>query len=730
HARLVAIDRTAAEAAPGVLLVATAEDLAAEGIGDIPCLIPVRNHDGTEMHQAPWPVLARDRVRHVGEAVALVVAETLDQARDAAEAIEVDYQPLAAVADIEAALGGDAPRVHEAVPGNRVFDWACGDAGAVDRAFAAAAHVTAIDLVNNRVIANSLETRCSRAEYDPDRDRVTLYSSTQGPDFLHGVLAERVLGWGRERLRCVTTDVGGGFGMKVFVYPEHVLLAWAARRLSRAVRYAPERGEAMISDVHGRDHRTRAEAALDGQGRILAVRVHTRADLGAYLSNYGAFIPTDCGAPMLTGCYAIPAFHDRVEGVLTHTVPVDAYRGAGRPEAIYVIERLIDAAARELGLAQDLIRRRNLVRPGQMPYRSAYGCVYDSGEFEALMDQALADADWTGFPARRTEAAARDRLRGIGLALYVERCGGGTPLPARVAFDDDRLTVYSGTQSNGQGHETAFTQILAERLAIDPDRIRVVQGDTDYTPTGYTGGSRSLPVGGAAVAVAARAVIDKGRRLAAHRLEAAEEDIEYREGAFAIVGTDRRIDLFELAHAARDPAVLPEGESPGLDSEGAFQPPEATYPNGCHVCEVEIDPETGAVILVRYTVVDDFGAVINPLLLAGQIHGGIVQGIGQALWEEARYDAEGQLLSGSFMDYALPRADAVPAFSLAWRNIPCRTNPLGVKGAGEAGTVGALPAVVNACVDALEPAVGHCPLDMPVTPEQVWRRLRRGFSSG
>jgi carbon-monoxide dehydrogenase large subunit len=512
--------------------------------------------------------------------------------------------------------------------------------------------------------------------------------------------------------------------MKVFVYPEHALIAWAARKLRRALRYTPERSEAMQSDVHGRDHRTRAEAALDDEGRILAIRVHTRANMGAYLSNYGPFIPTDCGAPMLTGCYAIPALHYRVEGILTHTVPVDAYRGAGRPEAIYVIERLVDVAARETGLGPVEMRRRNFVTPGQMPYRNAYGCVYDSGEFEALMDRALEEADWVGFDQRRAEAESRGRLRGLGLAMYIERCGGGAPLPARVAFnDDDTVTVYSGSQSNGQGHETAYTQILSERLGIDAERIRVVQGDTDRTPPGFTGGSRSVPVGGAAVADAALRVVDKGRRLAAHRLEAAEEDIEFADGWFTIVGTDRRVDLFELARLARDPGNLPEGEMPGLDSEGSFRPPEATYPNGCHVCEVEIGPDTGKVWVAHYTVVDDFGAVINPLLLAGQIHGGIAQGIGQALYEQAFYDPDGQLLSATFQDYCMPRADNLPSFRLGLRNVPCTTNPLGIKGAGEAGTVGAPPAVVNACVDALFPGTGITHVDMPVTPEKVWRLL-------
>lgn len=724
HALIRAIDTTAARAAPGVLLVATGAELAADGVKDIPCLIPLKNRDGSDRAEAPWPVLARDRVRHVGEALALVVAETTLAARDALELIEVDFEPLDAVADPDVALSEDAPRVHEVVAGNRVFDWASGDVAAVDAAFEQAARRVALDLINNRVIACSMETRCSLAEYDPDSGRSTLYSSTQGPAFLHGVLPGRVLPIDKSQLRCVTTDVGGGFGMKVFVYPEHAALVWASRRLRRAVRYTPERSEAMLSDVHGRDHRTHAEAAFDEQGRMLAMRVDTRANMGAYLSNYAPFIPTDCCAPMLSGCYAIPAIHYRVRGVLTHTVPIDAYRGAGRPEGNYVIERLLDAAARELGLAPDTLRRRNFIPAEAMPFRTAYGCVYDSGEFEALMDQALEAADWTGFETRRRESAVRGRLRGHGLAMYVERCGGGAPIPARVAFnDDDTVTVYSGSQSNGQGHETAFTQILSERLGIDAERIRVVQGDTDRTPPGYTGGSRSVPVGGAAVANAAGLVLDKGRRLAAHELGVAEEDLEYHDGCFEIPGSNWRIELFELARLARDPARLPEGESPGLDSEGSFKPPEATYPNGCHVCEVEIDPETGVVEVVAYSVVDDFGAVINPLLLAGQVHGGIVQGIGQALYEHARYDETGQLLTGTLMDYCLPRADTVPRFKLGLRNVPCTTNPLGIKGAGEAGTVGALATVVNACVDALQPATGITHIDMPVTPEKVWLLL-------
>ncbi|MFO1349935.1 MAG: xanthine dehydrogenase family protein molybdopterin-binding subunit [Gammaproteobacteria bacterium] len=726
HALIKRIDTSAARQAPGVALVLTGADVVAEGLEGNPCLVPLNNRDGSPRADTPSPILAGDKVRYVGEPVALVVADTLNQARDAAELIAIDFEALPAATDTIGATEPGAAQVWEHIPHNIAFDWGNGDQTAVEAAFANAAHVTKVRLVNNRIVVNSMEPRPVLAEYDPTSDRSTLYTSNQGPSFVQGPTAA-ILKLDKAKLRCMTADVGGGFGMKVFNYPEYALTVWASRKLKRAVRYSPERSDAFVSDVHGRDNVSYAEAALDGAGRLLALRVTTYGNLGAYLSNFGPMIVTQAGTHMLSGVYQVPAVYVNVKGVLTNTVPVDAYRGAGRPEAAYVIERVIDAAARELNLSPAEIRRRNFIAPEQMPYKTPLGNTYDSGEFATIMDKALAKADWAGFAARRREAEGRGRLRGIGMAYYIERCGGGNPLPAIVQFnDDDTLTVLSATQTNGQGHETSFLQILVERLGVPPERIKIVQGDTDRTPAGISGGSRSLPVGGAAIAGAADEIVKKGKLVAAQVLEAAAGDIEFKEGMFGIVGTDRRKTLFEVARAAKNPAHLPSGVEPGLDTTYAFKPSEATYPNGCHVCEVEIDRATGAVSIKRYTVVDDFGAIINPLLLAGQVHGGIAQGAGQALLEQSLYDPDsGQLLTGSFMDYAMPRADLLPPIDFNMHNVPCQTNPLGIKGAGEAGAVGAPPAVVNAVVDALQPVIGIVPIDMPVTAEKVWALLRQ-----
>jgi len=724
HADIQSLDAEVARNAPGVLSILTGDDVAREGLGLMPCMIPITSRDGRERGETPWPMLAQNRVRFVGEPVAVVIAETLNQARDAAELIEVDYEPLEAAIDTVGATQPGQPQLWEHSPNNIIFDWESGDQNTVDQAFEQAARRVKVELVNNRIIANSMETRAILVDYDTAEQRSILYSSTQGPSFIQAPIAQ-ILKMPAEKLRCVTTDVGGGFGMKVFVYHESVLAVWASRKLKRAVRYTPERSDAFVSDVHGRDNVSIAEAAVDEQGVIQALRVTTYANMGAYLSNFGPFIPTDCGTNMLSGCYLLPHIYVNVKGVMSNTTPVDAYRGAGRPEATYVIERVIDVVGRELGLSPDEIRRRNFIRPQQMPFKTALGNVYDSGDFEAIMDAGMAAADWAGFEQRRHQARSQGKLRGIGLATYIERCGGGAPLPAKVQFnEDDTVTIFSGTQSNGQGHETSFMQILSDKLGIDAAKINVVQGDTDRTPAGFTGGSRSVPVGGMAVVRAAETIIDKGNKIAAHLLEAATADIEFSAGEYCIAGTDRKLDLFTIARAARDNAKLPEGVEPGLDAEGSFEPPEATYPNGCHVCEVEIDPATGVAEIVNYTVVDDFGAVINPLLLIGQVHGGIAQGVGQAIYECGLYDESGQLLTGSFMDYTLPRADTVPSIHFNMHNIPCTTNPLGIKGAGEAGAIGAPPAVVSAFVDALYPVSGISHIDMPITAQKVWRLLQ------
>ena len=715
HANILDIDTVAARKAPGVLAVLTGADAVADGLGDIPCLVPVTNIDGTPRADTPRPVLALKRVRHVGDPVALVVAETLAQAKDAAELIEIDYAPLPAVADTRGATRAGTPRAWDHIAGNLCFDIGAGsDKSAVDAALARAAHVSRLELVNNRVIANPIEPRAALADFDPASGRSTLYTPSQGPHVIHGQLAEAVLKIDKDQLRVISGNVGGAFGMKIFLHPEQPLLVWASRRLKRAVRWTADRSESFVSDVQGRDNFSVAELGLDADGHFLALRVTTDANMGAYLSNYAPFIP-QLALPMLSGVYRIPAIYANIRGVLTNTVPVDAYRGAGRPEAIYLIERIIDVAARELGLAPDELRRRNFVRPADLPYQTPVESCYDSGDFAGVMERAMQRADWAGFAARRAQARRRGRLRGIGLAMYIERCGGGEGDTVMLKVDPaGSVTLFSGMQDNGQGHATTFVQLLSDRLGLDASRIRVVQGDTDVVPAGLTGGSRFLAIGGVAAMSAADEVIDKGREAAAGLLEAAPADIDYRDGEYRIAGTDRAVSLFEVAKATG-----------GLAATHTRTPEAFTYPNGCHVCELEIDTDTGAVSIARYSVVDDFGRAINPLLLEGQVHGGTVQGIGQALLEMAHYDLEsGQLLSGSFMDYALPRADDVPSFDCSFHHTPGTSNPLGVKGAGEAGAVGAPPAVINAVVDALHAATGLKHIDMPATSEKLWRALR------
>ena len=726
HARIVRLDAAPARRMPGVLLALTAAEARADGLGDVPCTAPLTSRDGKPRHDTPRPLLADSVVRHVGQAVAFVIAETLAQARDAAEAIAVEYDPLPAVTETDAAIRPGAPQLFAHIPGNVVFDWDndMGDAKATDAAFAKAARTVTIELVNNRVVANSMEPRNAIAEYDPATDRSTLYTSTQGPHFVRNPLADAILKLPKEKLRVVTPNVGGGFGMKAFVYPEQALVVWASRKLGRPVKWQADRSEGFVSDNQGRDHRTRAELALDAGGRFLGLRVSILANLGAYLSPLGCFVPTR-SSDLVSGLYATPAIHVNVKGVCTNTVPVCAYRGAGRPEAAYLVERLVDAAARELGMPPDAIRRINFVPPSAMPYVSATKLAFDSGEFEKVMDQCMAAAEWSSFSARRAASERSGKLRGIGMATYTERCGGGIPETASIEFKEDRIELVMGNQEYGTGLITAYKQLVSDRLGIDPDRIDVIMGDTDRTPAGLTGGSRALPVAGAALWEASAQVIEKGRQIAAHMLEASAQDVVFADAVFAVPGTDLRLDIFEVAQAARDPRKLPAGMAPGLDVTHNRVPPAQTFPNGCHIVELEIDPDTGTLSIERYTIVDDFGRTINPLLLEGQVHGGIVQGIGQALLEHAVYDpGSGQLLSGSFMDYAMPRAGDMPSFAFATRNVPSTANPLGVKGAGEAGSVGAPPAVINAVVDALQPRTGLRHIDMPATPRRIWEALQ------
>jgi carbon-monoxide dehydrogenase large subunit len=730
HAIIHAIDTNAALGAPDVVAVLTGEDLARDGVGTIPCVSAVTNRDGSQMALPPRPALVRDQVRHVGDAVALVVAETAAQARDAADLIEVDYEMRSAVVDTGKALDPGQPAVWPAIdndhPGNLCFDWETGDRAAVERGMAAARHRVSLTLVNNRVVANSIEPRGAIGEYDPGDNSYTLWSSTQGSHFLRNLLAEHVFDIPENRIRVVTPDVGGGFGMKLFLYPEHVLVLWAAKRIGRPVKWVADRSEAFVTDTQGRDNVTRLDLALDQDFRFLGLAVELTANMGAYLSNFAPEIPTSSGAVMYSGVYAFPAIHVRVKGVYTNTVPVDAYRGAGRPEAAYAVERLIDYAARSLGIEADELRRRNFIRPEAMPHRTPLGLTYDSGDFARNFDDALTKADAAGFPARREEARRRFRLRGLGHAVYIEQSGFPPDEFAEARFDPSgTLTLLMGTQSSGQGHQTAYAQLAAEKLGLPLEKIRVLQGDTAAIGFGRgTGGSRSLPVGGAALVHAADKLIDKGKKIAAHKLEAAEADIAFADGVFAIAGTDRSVTLDAVARAAFNPGELPPSLEPGFAESGHFTPPAPTFPNGCHVCEVEIDPDTGLIEIMRYLVVDDFGTVINPLLLAGQVHGGIAQGVGQAMLERTVYDPEsGQLLTGNLTDYAMPHADTLPRIEFSYNIVPCRTNPLGVKGAGEAGAIGAPPALVNAVIDAVaEFGIDH--LDMPLTPQILWQALR------
>ena len=730
HADIKGIDTSAAQKAPGVLLVLTGEDVKKAGFGDLPCLVPIENRDGTQRGETPRPMLAQGRVRHVGDPVALVVAETLEQAKDASELIEVDYAARPhTVGTFESAQPG-APLVHDHIKSNIVFDWEMGDRAGTDAAFAKAAKVVKLQIVNNRLVVNSMETRGAIAEYDAKDDRSTLWVSSQGVSVIRPVLAEMVLKIGLAKLRLRTGDVGGGFGMKIFVHPEYPLVIWASRTLKRTVKWIPDRQEAFQSDVQGRDHVSIAEMALDKDARFIGCRITTYAALGAYLSHFSAFIPTMAGTSMLAGLYQTPAIYVNVKGVMTNTVPTDAYRGAGRPEAAYLLERFVDHIARETGLSPDEIRKRNLVKPDQIPWNTALGDSYDSGDFDNVMRKAMDKADWKGFPARRAAALAKGKWRGIGMSTYVEKCSGAPAESAIAKFNaDDTLSLYLGSQSNGQGQETAMTQIASAQLGVDAERIRIVQGDSDTTPEGMTGGSRSVAVAGAAVLGVADKIIAKGKLVAASAMEAAAGDIDYADGTFRIVGTDRAMSLFEVAKAARDPKHAPPGdkggEQPGLDDEFTRTPDFSTFPNGCHICEIEIDPDTGTQEIVNYNVMDDFGMALNPLLLQGQIHGGIGQGVGQALTEHTVYDKDsGQLLSGSLMDYALPRADVMPAIHFDMHNSPCTTNPLGAKGAGEAGAIGAPPAVINAIVDALQPHTGLKHVDMPVTAASLWAAIQ------
>jgi carbon-monoxide dehydrogenase large subunit len=719
HADIRGIDAAAARHAPGVLAVLTAEDVATDGLGAFVDDQSPENFDGAAAPSPPWPILARGRVRHVGEAVAFIVAGTESAARDAAELIDVDYDPLPAVSDVTDAAAAGAPRLWPEAPGNIAAETRTGDAAAAERAFASAAHVTRLELVDNRVVVAQTEPPAALGEYDADAGRYTLHVPSQGVHVIREFIARDVLKIPEDELRVVTGDVGGGFGLRTFPTPEHVLVLWAARRVGRPVKWVGERGDAMASDFHARDKVTSAELALDADHRILAVRVDTIANVGAYAAPRCRSVPTRGFPVSITGVYRVGCNFARVRCVFSNSIMTNAYRGAGRPEGIYVIERLIDAAAAELGISPVDLRRRNLVSAADMPWDTGTGEIYDSGDFARNLDDAIERADVAGFGERRTISGVRGRRRGLGVSTYVKINGGVPDEAAGVSIDGAGMaTLAIGSQSNGQGHETAYGQLVADGLGIPVGSVTLHQGDTAVFGTGQgTGGSSAISVGGVAVAQAVEGVVEQGKGIAAGLLQAGTGEIDFSEGAFSVRDTSRSVTLAEVARAALD-AGKP------LAARAHYHASAKTYANGCHICEVEIDPATGRIEIARYTVVDDIGRVLNPVLAEGQVHGGVAQGIGQALVENCVYDREtAQLLTGSFLDYCLPRADDLPSFTVAFNEIACTTNPLGVKGVGEAGTTGALPAVVGAVVDALS-QYGIRHIDMPLTPERIWRAIR------
>ena len=736
HARLRSIDIGGARGAPGVLAVYTAEDLA--GIGGLPCGWLIKSIDGSPMKEPKHPVLAEGKVRYVGEQIALVVAETAAQAKAAAALIDVDYDVLPAVVDT-ASAAGNSTCVHDLAPDNVCYTWEIGDESAVTAAFAQEAHVTRLDLINNRLIPNAIEPRAANARYSAADDSYTLYVTSQNPHVERLLMTAFVLGLPEHKMRVIAPDVGGGFGSKIYLYAEETALVWASRRVGRPIKWTAERSESFLTDAHGRDHVTTAELALDAQGHFLALRVRTTANMGAYLSTFASSIPTILYATLLAGQYATPQIHCTVQAVFTNTAPVDAYRGAGRPEATYLLERIVELAARELGIDPVALRRRNFIR--KFPHATPVGLTYDTGDYEATLNRVLDLADVAGYPARKQASAAKGLLRGIGYSCYIEACGLAPSniagaLGARAGLFEagevrvhptGKVTVFTGSHSHGQGHETTFAQVVADRLGISLEDVDIQHGDTGKVLFGMgTYGSRSLAVGGSAIVKAVDKIISKGRKIAAHLLEASDADVEFENGEFRIAGTDRKKTFAEIALTAYVPHNYPLDKlEPGLNENAFYDPTNFTYPAGSYVCEVEVDRETGKVRVDRFSASDDFGNVINPMIVEGQVQGGIAQGIGQALLEGCCYNEDGQLLTGSFTDYAVPRADDLPGLDIELSpGTPCTHNPLGVKGCGEAGAIGSPPAVINAVLDALAP-LGVTQIDMPATPHRVWEAIAR-----
>ena len=735
HARLLSVDTAAAKAAPGVTAVYTGADLDADGIGGVPCGWQIHNKDGSPMAEPKHPVLATGKVRHVGDPVAVVIADTREQAKNAAELLDIAYEDLQGFATMKEAIAPGAPLVHDDAPGNVCYDWHIGDKDAVEQAFARATHRVKLDLHNNRLVPNAMEPRAAIGEFDRSSGDYTLYTTSQNPHVIRLLMGAFVLHIPENKLRVVAPDVGGGFGSKIYHYAEEAIVTWAAGKLARPVKWLADRSEAFISDAHGRDHDSTAEMALDAEGNFLALRVQTLCNMGAYLSTFAPCVPTYLSATLLAGVYKTPAIYAEVKAVFTTTVPVDAYRGAGRPETTYLLERLMDVIAHDTGLDKIELRRRNFIPTDAFPYQTPVALQYDSGDYFTTLRVGLEQSDWNGFPARRAEAASRGRLRGIGISTYVEACGIAPSavvgsLGARAGLYEcanirvhptGSVTVFTGAHSHGQGHETTFAQLVVDQLGVPMDQIDIVHGDTAKIPFGMgTYGSRSLAVGGSAMVKAMDKIITKGKRIAAHLMEAAVTDIEFKDGRFSVAGTDKSKALSEVSLAAYIPHNYPIDEiEPGLDETAFYDPKNFTYPGGCHVCEVEIDPDTGTVSMINFTAIDDIGRVINPMIVEGQVQGGVAQGIGQALMENTFYDQQGQLVTGSFMDYQMPRAHDFAGLHVGTENTMCTHNPLGSKGVGEVGAIGSPPAVINAVVDALRDyGIRH--FDMPATPEKIW----------
>jgi aerobic carbon-monoxide dehydrogenase large subunit len=739
HATIKSIDGKAASTMPSVLAVLTGAELAADKIGNLICGWMIHSKDGSPMKMAPHPALANGKACHVGDPVAVVIAQTQAQARDAAEKVVIDYEVLPAVADPAAAQKQGATQIHEVAPQNTVYQWHLGDQQAVNAAFKSAKHVTALDIVNNRLVPHAMEPRAAIGEYDAGSAQFTLWNTSQNPHVARLVIAAFIGMAPEHKLRVIAPDVGGGFGSKIFIYPEEVVALWAAKRVGRPVKWVSDRSEAFLTDAHGRDHVTRAEMAFDGEGKITGLRAKTIANLGAYMSTFSSSVPTYLYATLLSGQYAIPHIYCEVDAVYTNTVPVDAYRGAGRPEATFVVERLVEAGARELGLDPTELRRRNFIK--QFPHQTPVIMTYDAGDYNASLKKAMELADYKGFAKRKRDSARHGKLRGVGFSTYIEACGiapskavgslgAGVGLweSAEVRVNPTgSVEILTGSHAHGQGHETTFAQVVADRLGIPIDNISVVHGDTDKVQFGMgTYGSRSGAVGMSALVKALDKVEAKAKKVAAHLLEAAEGDIEFKDGKFSVAGTDKSAAWGDVALNAYIAHKFTGQElEPGLKEGAFYDPTNFTFPAGCHICEVEVDPETGNTEIVGWTAVDDFGVVINPMIVEGQVHGGIAQGVGQALCEGVVYDKDGQLVTGSLMDYCLPRADILPALKVDTTVTKCPSNPLGIKGCGEAGAIAAPAALINAITD----AIGTEAIAMPATPPAVWTALKKSGRS-